>query len=245
MSSSAAQTGIVEVEDSGSSVPDMESLLSRAGKGSAKEPRHHSRGGASSDHSRRHHSSAAKKSTNDDLASALMMSMVSGHNHDDYEDDDDQQCTIETEDSEESGTYTGSDGSEIDDENFDDDDAHDLLAGHSDHVSAVEADKLKAHCSEIGLSVLRESEFGANVNPLLTACASGNAELLDRIISDGLFCAKPFFVQLLYLAAAYPIEQVATDMYVIIKDAVAACNGADNASGYSECLKCRGFGSSK
>lgn len=247
---SGTATGIVEYQETGGSSgsasgSDKESLSSKkSGKqssskysSSSSEKHHHSRHHDADD--KRHHSSS-KKSTNDDLASALMMSMTTSGNHESYyeDEDDGHQCSIETEDSEnDSGSFTGSDITEGSDMEFDE---HD---GHQFHADNVEVDKLKVHCSEIVLQLLRESEFGGNVNPLLSACASGNSELLDRIISDGLFCAKPFFIQLLYVAAAYPIEQVATDMYVIIKDAVAGCNGAENGSDYSPCLKCRGFGS--
>jgi len=75
------------------------------------------------------------------------------------------------------------------------------------------------------------------ITPLIGCCASGNIDLLDEILEEGLFCPKSNLLFLLNTCAAYPIQDLAMKMYDAIKEGAAACSG-DPDAGYDPCKYC-------
>lgn len=127
-----------------------------------------------------------------------------------------------------------------DDLSFDDDDDDDDDNGQSHgngqpNYAAIESDKAKIASAEIGIKTLHA--IGILDDPLMAATASGNSDLLERMVMERQFCTLPHLRYLLAMAAAYPLEDVAIEMYDIIRAAATGCGG-DETSQFGKCLNC-------
>lgn len=149
--------------------------------------------------------------------------------------DDDSEFDDDDSDSDDE---SGSDDSESDSE----DDEHGSidLNGELDE-SDIDAQKVKVQAAELGHKFLHlqieRSEMKTIIDPLISCCASGNIDLLDEILEEGLFCPKSNLLLLLNVCAAFPIQDIALRMYDAIKDGAAACSG-DPDAGYGPCKYC-------
>jgi len=148
-----------------------------------------------------------------------------------FDDDDDS-------DSSDSDGDSASGDSESDSE----DDEHDSidLNGELDE-SDIDAQKVKVQAAELGHKFLHSqverSEMKIIIDPLISCCASGNIDLLDEILEEGIFCPKSNLLLLLNVCAAFPIQDIALRLYDAIKDAAGACSG-DPDAGYGPCKFC-------
>lgn len=139
-----------------------------------------------------------------------------------------------------SDDYSSDDDSDDDDSDSDDDELD--ISSELDE-SDVNAQKVKVIAADLGhrflqLHITQHSKPETFVmNPLVACCASGNIDLLDEILHDGLFCPKSQLLFLLNVSAAFPIQDLAMKMYDAIKEGAAACSG-DPDSGYNACKSC-------
>ena len=175
----------------------------------------------------------------------------SGNNHQkDYEKRNGKLADIESDHSSDDGT-TPCDDDQYD---FPNDDQHDydhmyndselnnddddyLRNMDDDKNLNLEEDRIKVEAAKMMRKYLVGMSGSKELSPLVTATASGNIEMLNTLVEDGLFCTKPHLNLLFTLAAAHPLETLAVGMYDIIKQAAAACNKAEDVS-YLPCFHC-------
>lgn len=88
------------------------------------------------------------------------------------------------------------------------------------------------------------------MNALVSTCLSGNLDMLDTLLSRGLYCVKPIIKELMVIACGYHDENVSLEMFEMITQAMAACQGSNSASRtaaadhsnmylYNACYNCR------
>lgn len=112
------------------------------------------------------------------------------------------------------------------DENSDDDhddEGHEEEEGVVEESNKIEAAKIGTRLLIAIAKVLPSAAQSVLTNPLATACASGNPEMLGLLLSNQMFCARDSMRVLMSLAAACPNEHVAFAMYDMIKSAAGAC----------------------
>ena len=150
----------------------------------------------------------------------------------------------ESETESESESESDSESYDSSDYSSDSDSDDDLDISAELDESDVDAQKVKVEAAELGhkfLIVQMESQETLEkpivMNPLIACCASGNIDLLDEILQEGLFCPKSHLLFLFNACAAYPIQDLAMKMYDAIKEGAAACSG-DPDAGYDPCKYC-------
>ena len=150
----------------------------------------------------------------------------------------DQEIGSDSETESDSDADSYSDDSSDDDSDVDSDDDDIDISAELDE-SDVDAQRVKVQAAELNHKFVQQQidQHDVVMNPLIACCASGNVELLDEILQDGLFCPKSHLLFLLNASASFPIQDLATKMYDAIKESAAACSG-DPDAGYDPCKSC-------
>jgi hypothetical protein len=127
----------------------------------------------------------------------------------------------------------------LDDDDADIDEMNDDEENTNDDDDGSEDMEIELKRIQLQLAISQDLRQRMELSPLVNAALSGNTQMLDTLLLQGLFCPKDSLRLLYSICAGFPCETTGFSMLDMIRSSSAACCGDSTSTVYKACQECQ------